>query len=63
MIMNSTTIARPSRPAARLSFTDSAPSVALTWVTSSATRSTGSDPELIPVARSLALCCVNEPLI
>src|SRR5260370_40775882 len=63
MIMNSTTIARPSSPAARLSFTDSAPRVALTCVTSRATRSTGSEPELIPVARSLALCWVNEPEI
>src|SRR5260370_19601823 len=61
--MNRTTIARPSKPAARLSFTDSAPTVALTWVTSSATRSTGSEPELIPVARSLAVVWVKEPEI
>src|SRR4029077_2172202 len=59
--MKITTITRPSSPAARLSFTDWAPNVALTCVTSRATRSTGSDPELIPVARSLALVCVNDP--
>ncbi len=61
--MKSTTIDRPSSPAARLSLTDSAPSVEPTWITSSTWRSTGSDPALMPVARSCALACVKPPLI
>ena len=61
--MKITTIANPSKPAARLSFTDSAPSVAPTCVTARTSRSTGRDPELMPVARSLALCCVKLPEI
>ena len=61
--MKITTIVRPSIPAARLSFTDSAPNVDPTCVTSSTSSVTGSEPELIPVARSLAVACVNEPLM
>ena len=61
--MKITTIVRPSNPAARLSFTDSAPSVDPTCVTSRTTSVTGSEPELMPVARLLAVVCVNVPLM
>ena len=63
MIMKTTTIVSPSRPAAMLNFTDSAPRVEPTCCTSRTSRLTGSDPELIPVARSWAVCCVKVPLI
>src|SRR5450759_4396283 len=49
MIMKITTIDSPSRPAARLSFTDSAPSVEPTWVTSRTCRSTGINSGSLPV--------------
>ncbi len=49
-----------------LSFTDSAPSVEPTCWTLSTCRSTGREPALMPVARSVAAACVNPfppPLI
>ncbi len=66
MIMNRITIESPRRPAAMLSFTDSAPSVEPTCWTLSTCRSTGSEPALMPVARSVAADWVNPfppPLI